>query len=221
MEILQLNVETRQTKGKERAGQMRRAGKVPGVFYATGKDAAMLAIDAKEFRTQLSKIKGAPLVKLASPTSELNDKLVLLKELQQHPVSGAFLHADFFEIDESKPLQTSIPLHFVGKARGVIAGGVLQMMQRSLAIECLPRDLPPAVEIDVSDLDIDTAVRIADLNLPDGVQATDDPHTALVAVQVSRLVEEVEEVEEETPTEGAEGTSEEAAAETEAAEAAE
>ena len=218
MEILQLNVETRQTKGKERAGQMRRAGKVPGVFYATGKDAAMLAIDAKEFRTQLSKIKGAPLVKLASPTSELNDKLVLLKELQQHPVSGAFLHADFFEIDESKPLQTSIPLHFVGKAQGVIAGGVLQMMQRSLAIECLPRDLPPAVEIDVSDLDIDTAVRIADLNLPDGVQATDDPHTALVAVQVSRLVEEVEE---ETPTEGAEGTSEEAAAETEAAEAAE
>lgn len=220
MEILQLNVETREGKGKERAGQMRRAGKVPGVFYATGKDAAMLAIDAKEFRTQLSKIKGAPLVKLASSTSDLNDKLVMLKELQQHPVSGAFLHADFFEIDEGKLLHTSIPLHFVGKAQGVIAGGVLQLMQRSLAIECLPRDLPPAVEIDVSDLEIDAAVRIADLNLPEGVKATDVAHTMLVAVQVSRQVEE--EVEEETLTEGgAEGSSEEATAETEAAEATE
>lgn len=217
MEILQLNVETRQTKGKERAGQMRRVGKVPGVFYATGKDAAMLTIDAKEFRTQLSKIKGAPLVKLASPTSELNGKLVMLKELQQHPVSGAFLHADFFEIDESKPLQTSIPLHFVGKAQGVTAGGVLQLMQRSLAIECLPRDLPPAVEIDVSDLGLEAAVRIADLNLPDGVQPTDDPHTMLVAVQLSRQAQEVGE---ETATGEAEGTSE-TGAETGAAEAAE
>ena len=217
MEILQLNVETRQTKGKERAGQMRRVGKVPGVFYATGKDAAMLTIDAKEFRTQLSKIKGAPLVKLASPTSELNGKLVMLKELQQHPVSGAFLHADFFEIDESKPLQTSIPLHFVGKAQGVTAGGVLQLMQRSLAIECLPRDLPPAVEIDVSDLGLEAAVRIADLNLPVGVQPTDDPHTMLVAVQLSRQAQEVGE---ETATGEAEGTSE-TGAETGAAEAAE
>lgn len=190
MEILQLNVETRQTKGKERAGQMRRAGQVPGVFYATGKDAAMLTLDAKEFRTQLSKIKGAPLVKLASPTSELNDRLVILKEIQQHPVSGAFLHADFFEIDESKPLQTSIPLHFVGKAKGVVAGGVLQTLQHSLAIECLPRDLLPAVEIDVSDLGIEDTVRIADLNLPDGVKATEDPHTALVAVQAIRLAQE-------------------------------
>lgn len=216
MEILQLNVETRQTKGKERAGRMRRAGKVPGVFYATGKDAAMVTLDAKEFRTQLSKIKGAPLVKLASPTSELNDKLVILKEVQQHPVSGVFLHADFFEIDESKPLQTSIPLHFVGKAQGVIAGGVLQTMQHSLAIECLPRDLPPAVEIDVSDLGINDAIRIADLNLPDRVEATEDDQTMLVIVQVIRQVEAGEE---ETRTEeGAEGTSE-AAAETEAAEA--
>ncbi len=211
MEILQLNVETRQTKGKERAGRMRRAGKVPGVFYATGKDAAMVVIDAKEFRTQLSRIQGAPLVKLASPTSELNDKLVLLKEVQRHPVTSAFLHVDFFEIDESKPLQTSIPLHFTGKAQGVIAGGVLQAMRRSLAIECLPRDLPPAVEIDVSDLDINDTVRIADLNLPDGVKATADPHTALIAVQASHQVQETEG---ETPTEeGAEGAPE-AAAET-------
>ena len=215
MEILRLNVETRQTKGKERAGQMRRAGQVPGVFYATGKDAAMLTLDAKEFRTQLSKIKGAPLVKLASPTLELNDRLVILKEVQQHPVSGAFLHADFFEIDESKPLQTSIPLHFVGKAKGVVAGGALQTLQHSLAIECLPHDLPPAVEIDVSDLGIEDTVRIADLNLPDGVKATEDPHTALVAVQAIRLAQEVEEA---APAEGAEGGPE-ATAENEAAEA--
>jgi large subunit ribosomal protein L25 len=206
MENVQLRVETRQTKGKERAAQMRRAGKVPGVFYGTGRAATSLSVDAKEFRIQLSKIQGAPLLKLASSAPELNDKLVLLKEIQCHPVTSAFLHADFFEVDESKPLQTAIPIHISGRAKGVTAGGTLQTLVREIAIECLPRDLPPAVEIDVTELDINDVVRIEDLNLPQQVRILIDPHTALITVQARRLPEVTEE---ETTEQEAAATTEE------------
>ncbi len=206
MENVQLRVETRQTTGKERAAQMRRAGKVPAVFYGAGRAATSLSVDAKEFRLQLLKIQGAPLLKLASSAPEVNDKLVLLKEVQRHPVTSAFLHADFFEVDESKPLQTSIPVHIVGRAKGVTAGGTLQTMVREIAVECLPRDLPPAVEVDVTELDVNDAIRIADLSLPEQLGVQIDPQTVLVAVQARR-----EEVTEEAAEEGAaeEGATEE------------
>lgn len=206
MENVQLRVETRQTTGKERAAQMRRAGKVPAVFYGAGRAATSLSVDAKEFRLQLLKIQGAPLLKLASSAPEVNDKLVLLKEVQRHPVTSAFLHADFFQVDESKPLQTSIPVHIVGRAKGVTAGGTLQTMVREIAVECLPRDLPPAVEVDVTELDVNDAIRIADLSLPEQLGVQIDPQTVLVAVQARR-----EEVTEEAAEEGAaeEGATEE------------
>ena len=207
MENVQLQVETRQTTGKERAAQMRRAGKVPAVFYGAGRAATPLSVDAKEFRLQLLKIQGAPLLKLASSAPELNDKLVLLKEVQRHPVTSAFLHADFFEVDESKPLQTSIPVHIVGRAKGVTAGGTLQTMVREIAVECLPRDLPPAVEVDVTELDVSDVIRIADLNLPEQLGVLVDPQTVLVAVQARREPQVTEEAAEEGASE--EGATEE------------
>ena len=205
MENVQLQVETRQTTGKERAAQMRQEGKVPAVFYRAGRTATSLSVDAKEFRLQLLKIQGAPLLKLASSAPELNDKLVLLKEIQRHPVTSAFLHADFFEVDESKPLQTSIPVHIVGRAKGVTAGGTLQTMVRDIAVECLPRDLPPAVEVDVTELDVSDVIRIADLNLPEQLGVLVDPQTILVSVRARHetpaVTEETaeEEAAEETP----------------------
>ncbi len=206
MENVQLRVETRQAKGKERAAQMRRAGKVPGVFYGTGRAATSLSVDAKEFRIQLSKIQGAPLLKLSSSAPELNDKLVLLKEVQCHPVTSAFLHADFFEVDESKRLQTIIPVHISGRAKGVTAGGTLQVLLRDITIECLPRDLPSSVEIDVTELDINDVIRIEDLNLSEQVTVLTGLHTAVVNVQMRRQLQVVEE--ETTEKEIAETTEE-------------
>ena len=219
MENVQLRVETRQTTGKERAAQMRRAGKVPAIFYGAGRAATSLSVDAKEFRLQLLKIQGAPLLKLASSAPEVNDKLVLLKEVQRHPVTSAFLHADFFEVDESKPLQTSIPVRIVGRAKGVTAGGTLQTMVREIAVECLPRDLPPAVEVDVTELDVNDAIRIADLNLPEQLGVLVDPQTILVAVQARREPEVTEEAAEEGAAE--EGATEETPSDDAPAEASE
>ena len=186
MQTMQLSVETRTTKGKEPAGKMRQIGKIPGVFYGRGKEAAMVTFDAKEFGLQLAKIQGAPLLKLASQRADLHGKLVLLKEIQRHPVKRSVLHVDFYEVDENKPLVTAIPVHITGRAKGVTAGGTLQAMRRTLAVECLPLDLPPAIEIDVSELNLNESIRISDLQLPVEVKLLEDPATALVTVMSRR-----------------------------------
>lgn len=222
METIRLSVETRTTKGKEPAGKMRQAGKVPGVFYGPGKEAAMVTFDAKEFRLQLAKVQGAPLLTLASQRADLDGKLVLLKEIQRHPVKSDVLHVDFYEVDESKPLVTAIPVHLTGgRAKGVVAGGVLQAMRREIVVECLPRDLPAAVEIDVSNLNINDAVHIEDLRLPEGVQAIADTNFTLVTVQASRITQAVEAIEEQEAVEAEAAEAEAAEAEAEATPAAE
>ena len=75
--------------------------------------------------------------------------MVLVREMQLHPVSGLVLHADFYEVDLTERLTVSVPLHFVGKAVGVVNGGILQPILREIEVECLPTEIPEFIEIDV------------------------------------------------------------------------
>jgi large subunit ribosomal protein L25 len=182
METITLSVQPRQETGKGQAGRLRRNGKVPGVFYGPGKAAAPLLVDAQEFRTKLAGLEGSHLIQLTSPLPELHGKLALLKEVQRHPVTSELLHLDFYEVDVAKPIQITVPLHFVGKAEGVTAGGTLQPLFREITVECLPREIPEFVEVDVSSLKIHDAFHLEDLALPPGVKAVYDTNVSLVTV---------------------------------------
>lgn len=189
METVKLSVELRQETGKERAGRLRRSGKVPGVFYGPGKPAAALAIDAREFHLKLDSLEGSHLIQLTSPLPELHDKLALLKEVQRHPVTSEPLHIDFYEVDVTRPIQVTVPLHFVGKAEGVTAGGTLQSLFREITVECLPREIPEFLEVDVSGLKIHESIHIEELILPAGVKAVYDSNVTLVTVAAPVAVE--------------------------------
>ena len=205
MEIVVLNVEPREDKGKGPAGRARREGKVPGIFYGPGKDSTSIFLNAREFRTKLGATQGSSLIQLVSSATHLNDKMVMLKEVQSHPITRQFLHIDCYEVDVNKPIEATIPLHFIGKPEGVTAGGVLQSLYREITVECLPRDIPASVEVDVSRLKIHDAIHIADLILPAGVKAVYETNVPVVTV-MTPVVEEkpVETVAEgETPVEGA------------------
>lgn len=183
METIQLTVESRTDMRKGPAGRLRREGKVPGVFYGPGTPPFALCFNAREFRNKLMGLEGSQLLQLLSPAVELNEKVALLKEIQRHPVTSELLHVDFYEIDVNKPLQVTVSLHFLGKAQGVVAGGVLQSLRRDIMVECLPRDIPEFIEVDVSGLNIHDAIHIAELTLPAGVQAiyeTNDPVVTVV-----------------------------------------
>lgn len=182
METITLTVEPREERGKEKAGRLRRKGKVPGIFYGPGKPSTAICLDAHEFRMKLEGLEGSHLIQFASPAAQLHAKVALLKEVQRHPVTNQVLHVDFYEVDVNKPIQATVPLHFVGKAEGVTAGGVLQPLRREITIECLPRDLPEFLAVDVSRLQIHDVLHIADLALPAGVKAVYDTNDPIVSV---------------------------------------
>jgi large subunit ribosomal protein L25 len=208
MENIQLNVQTRTGKGKGYAGRLRREGKVPGVFYGPGTSTSAICIDAREFRTKLAGLEGSHLIQLLSPLPELNDKVALLKEIQRHPVTSELIHIDFYEVDVNKPLQTTVPLHFIGKPQGVTAGGLLQSLRRDITVECLPRSIPEFIAVDVSALNIHDTLHIEDLTLPEGVKAVFDTNEAVVTVAAPIVEEKPAEAAEEVavPAEGAAAT---------------
>jgi large subunit ribosomal protein L25 len=108
--------------------------------------------------------------------------MVLIRETQHHPVSGAVLHADLYEVDMTANIRVPVPLHFVGKAEGVVLGGILQPVRREIEVECLPTDIPEYVEVDVTALNIHDALHVSDVSLPAGVVALYDSDFAVVTV---------------------------------------
>lgn len=182
METIVLSVEPRTDRGKGNAGRLRRQGRVPAVFYGPGKAAASLSLDAREFHFKIAGLEGSHLIQLASSQPDLQDKIAILREVQRHPVTNGLVHVDFLEVDENKPLQVAVALHFVGKAEGVTAGGQLQSVMREITVECLPREIPEFLEIDVAHLKIHDAIRISDIALPPGVRAVFDADEPVVSV---------------------------------------
>jgi large subunit ribosomal protein L25 len=123
-------------------------------------------------------------------------KAAMVKELQTHPVSGNFIHIDFYEIDMKRQINVMVPIVTNGQSVGVENGGMLNIVRRELELLCLPGDIPEAVEIDVSDLDIGDSIHIEDIPLGENVEISADVNFTVVTV-LSPKIEEEEVVEEE------------------------
>jgi large subunit ribosomal protein L25 len=183
METITLSVERREPgSGGAAARGLRRTGRIPGVVYGRQETTAVVQVSAKEFVRKLGRIEGTHLIRLESTIPELNGKIVILKEVQVHPVTSDVLHADFYAIDLTRRLRVQVPLHFQGKPVGVTAGGVLQPVRREITVACLPDAIPGAIEIDVSGLGIYESIHAEDIKLPEGVEAVFDSNFAVVTV---------------------------------------
>lgn len=208
METVELAAEERGTSGKAVARRLRLAGRLPAVFYGPRRVAVPITVDAHEFAQRVSGLEGAHLIRFQSTSESVRDRIALVKDTQFHPVTGSVLHADFYEVDLTQKLRVRSPLHFVGKAVGVALGGILQPVRRDIEVECLPKQIPDFINVDVTSLGIHDAIHVSQLQLPDGVLAIFDQDFAVVTV----LAPSVEEVRAEVAVEGAaEGTAPEAA----------
>ena len=189
METIEIHMEPRETDGKRKAKRLRREGRLPGIFYGPKAQAISLQVDMKEFVTRVGGLEGSHLIRIKSASPLLADKVALLKEMQCHPITGRVLHADFYEVDLTEKIQVNIPLHFVGKAAGVVRGGILQPIVREIEVECLPMDIPEYINVEVSSLDIGDALHVTDLSIPAGVVPIYETNLTLVTV-VPPTVEE-------------------------------
>ena len=189
METLEIRVDARDKKRKRDAKRLLRSGKIPGILYGPKTEAIALALDKREFSSRVADLEGSHLVRLKSDSSELADKVALVKDMQHHPISGDVIHTDLYEVDLTAKITVNVPLHFIGKAEGVVRGGILQPIVREIEVECLPLDIPAFFDVDVSALDIGDSVHIEELTMPEGVTAVYESNLALVAV-VPPTVEE-------------------------------
>ncbi|MEX0804282.1 MAG: 50S ribosomal protein L25 [Candidatus Binatia bacterium] len=189
METLEIQVNTRQPGTKHQARRLRREGKIPAILYGPKVQPVPLELNKKEFFTRVAGLEGSHLVRLKSASTTLADKVALVKAMQYHPISGEVIHADFYEVDLTAKIQVAVPLHFVGKAAGVVRGGILQPIVREIQVECLPLDIPEFFNVEVSALDIGDSIHIEELPMPEGVTAVFESDFALVTVATPTVEE--------------------------------
>jgi len=180
MRSIELNVVSRPVGESPR--RLRRAGEIPGVLYGAGTDTLCVKMNAHEFAKSGLSGHGAHLIKLRSNEAALDQGLALIQEIQGHPVSGAPIHVDFLRVDANKPVTASVALAFVGRAKGILEGGILQPVRREVEVRALPGNLPEQIEVDVTALGIHDALHVADLTLPEGVEAIYQDNFTLVSV---------------------------------------
>jgi len=204
MEQKTLTAQSRKIYGSADSRRQRRNGKIPAVIYGHAEPKG-LVIDAHEFNTKFMTISESTIINL-QVDGDSHD--VLIRAYQEDTISGAITHVDFYEIERGKALRTNVGLHLNGAAVGIREGGILESFVHELEVECLPKDLPEAIEIDIANLEIGHSIHVRNLNAPSGVQILNSPDQVICTIVHKRA--EVEELPEELAEEEAAREAEEA-----------
>ena len=194
----ELNAEPRTDTGKGASRRLRHAGKVPAIMYGGNKDPEALTLSHNEVLRNLeNEAFYSHILTIKSGGSETQ---AILRDLQRHPSKPRILHMDLQRVSATEKLKTHLPVHILGEetAPGVKAGGLVSHDLTEVAIECLPKDLPEFVEVDISALEIGDSIHLSALNVPEGVTLTElargeDHDISVVSIHAKRVVEEVEE----------------------------
>lgn len=181
-----LQAQVREGTGKGVGRKLRASGRIPAVLYGRGRDNVLLSLEPRALERALSSSHAGmnTLFDLhVDGTQSGAATVVLVKDLQRHPVRGALVHADLYQVDLTQTIEVSVPVHIVGTAVGVsMNGGILDIALREIEIECLPRAIPDQIDVDVSALEIGESVHVRDVVLPEGVKLLSDPDLAVVSV---------------------------------------
>lgn len=209
MEIFDLKTTQRNTFGKGSARALRREGLIPAVLYGPKRDSVPLTISPLEL-DKIYKDSGTErvILSLKIDNGGTQNVTVVVKEVQAAPVTGQYLHIDFYEISLNEEIVVNVPVEVTGRSKGVERGGFLQVVRHQLEISCIPTDMPDKIEVDVTNLDIGDSIHIGDLDLVgDKVRVLAD--TVLTVVTVVPPTVEEEEVPEEELEEAEETPAEE------------
>jgi large subunit ribosomal protein L25 len=208
MEIGKLTVEHRTSTGKNEARRLRAAGKVPGVCYGKGTEPVLIALNPKELKRALDPEKRQnTVIYLTVSGTEGKELTVMLRDYQVDALRRDVRHVDLVVVDLTKDVTIQVPVVVTGKAIGVIDGGQLHVVHRTMSVICKPGDIPTQIVVDVTALKIGDVIHVGELTLPPGVKPTYAPNEAVVSVVAPKVekvaAEEVVAVEGAVPAEGA------------------
>ena len=194
-EQVNLNAEAREIDGKSSSRKLRNAGSVPAVIYGGETDPIKVSILEKDI-TKASEVPGFT-TQILKITVSGEEQSVIVKELQRHPATQRFLHADLQRVNPDTKISITVPVRFINEdiCVGVKThGGAIARLINNIDISCLASNLPEYLEVDIAALDVGDSIFLSGLNLPDGVEIPslalgDDRDQAVVSVTEAKVLD--------------------------------
>ena len=192
MDMQELTVTPRDTKGKQAAKRLRRAGRIPAILYG-GARPQDISVDPKAVLKMIHGHEGSTqLLNLKFDGDGAKTKMAIIRDMQFDPVSEDLLHVDLQEVSADRAINVRVAVHPVGEAIGVKdTKGILSLVLHELEISCLPTNIPQRIDADVSALAIGDVLTVRDLIAPEGVRILNDPGQAVATVAPPMAEEEV------------------------------
>lgn len=192
MSEMTIEVQRREELGKNANRRARAAGMIPAVVYGGGRESAAVQVNRRTFLELFRGSHGVDqskilLLKLADTGQERH---AMIRDLQIDPISRQVVHIDFQRVLMDQRVRVTVPIEIKGTAYGVkTEGGVLDFVVREVHVECLPGDIPPHIDLDVTNLHVGHHIEAGKLQLPEGVTLLDEPERVIVALGHSRTEE--------------------------------
>lgn len=190
---VKLAAERRAGTGRSAVRKLKTRGVIPAVVYGGKTEAESLQVSRREISALLSHAAGENILvelEIAGEGGPVN-RLALVQEVQHAPLSGDILHIDFHAVSMDETIEADVPLEPTGTPNGVKNfGGLLEQSLRSLEIECLPRDLPDVISVDVSHLNVGESIHVGQIKLPEGVTTRVSADLTAFAVMAPTVEEE-------------------------------
>ena len=220
-----LQAKGREDTGKGASRRLRRlAGEIPAIVYGGKKNPMKITLTHKDVAKALE--NEAFYSSIVSLNIEGSSEDVIIKDIQRHPAKKIVLHMDFFRVSKTTVLQTKVPLHFINEdtCPGVkLGGGIVAHTMTDIEIQCLPKNLPEFIEVDMGEVDVGDIVHISDIVLPEGVESVAlnlgaDHDLSVATINKPKAVEVDEDIEstdsdDAEPSGESEGDSDEGASE--------
>ncbi|MFL3016651.1 MAG: 50S ribosomal protein L25 [Acidimicrobiales bacterium] len=204
MEEIVLAADTGRNSGTRSSKRLRTTGSIPGVLYGLSDDSIPLSVKWPELRLALTTDAGVNAVIQLEVDGERHMSIV--KDLQRHPVKRDVIHVDFLRIDPNQKVTVDVPVIMIGDALEVTqANGMVDQNLFSLTVDAPPMSIPNEFEIDISNLTVGDAIRVADIGLPEGVTTEADPEETVAVGMITRSTLEAMAAEEAAAAEGEEG----------------
>lgn len=186
-----------ENRNQDKAKMIRNKKRIPGVIYGPGFDNIAISVDELEFNKVFEQAGESSLINLA--IGDQKPEKVLVQDIQREPVMLNVIHVDFFKVNMKEKIRTAIPIVEIGESPAVTdLEGTLVTNKDEVEVECLPADLIPEIEVDLSVLKtFDDTVHVSDLKVPSTIEILDDPEEVIFLIQPPRSDEEMAELEEE------------------------
>jgi len=178
-----LQAKNRQKYGSAESRRIRRSGRIPAVIYGRSGKSVSIDLDASDFIKGTKGISESTIVKVEVDNKSYD---AFVKGTQRNIIDGNILHIDFYEVESGVALRAKVSLVLHGNPIGVREGGMLETPLHEIEIECLPKDLPERIEIDISGLKTNQSFHVRDIALAPGVRLLSNPDQVIALVKFAK-----------------------------------